>query len=274
MTASGLLINDRLVDVPGLTVVPPASHGGPSWAKLSVGDYRMRHTTWVRQIVVHSTGGNWPMPIIPGAGPGGEGFRYADIWATDPTHSAAHIVVESNGTVVCLADLAIVCAYHAEMCNDWSVGIEMTQHRDDTMHQATLDATARLVQAICEALSIPFQVCSPAYHSEPLPRMEVVTEGHRHQLGGPDCIGVFGHRDSTSTRGRGDPGDAIYSALTAIGAEPLDYANDQDLHLGAARQSFLNSRGSHLVVDGLVGPASLREAKRQGFASWRQVPPA
>jgi hypothetical protein len=267
----GILIAGVLLPVTGLTVIPPASAGGPAWARLDRGDYTTRHG-WIRQVIVHTTQGAWPQPILPGAGPGGEGPRYADIWQSDPTHSAAHLVVDSAGVVACLADLATMTAYHAEASNPWSIGIEMVQARDRSVHQATIDATARLVAAICDAIGIPHQMPRGPYRNEPLMRMEVTDHDHRVQLGGPDCVGVFGHRDNTSRRGRGDPGDAIWTALAGLGFEGLDYSTGEDLAKGRARQRALRVRGEQLMVDGLVGTASLAAARRQGFKRWRDVP--
>lgn len=271
MTSGGLLLSGRLVPVPGLTIVPPASHSGPAWARLDRSDCTSRHE-WIRQVIVHTTGGRWPQPILPGQGPGGEAARYADIWQTDPTHSAAHLVVDSAGTVACLADLVECTAYHAEASNRWSIGIEMVQGKDGSLHQATIDATARLVAAICDAIGIPEQMPRGPYHGAPLRHMEFVDAAGRRQIGGPGYVGVFGHRDNTSARGRGDPGDAIWTALAARGFEGLDYDSDEDLATGTRRQAVLVARGEQLAVDGLIGPASLAAASRQGFARWRDVP--
>jgi len=254
-------------------VVPPASHGGPAWARLDRGDATSRHA-WVRQVIIHSTGGIWPQPIIQGAGPGGELARYADIWQSDPAHSAAHLVVDSAGAAACLADLVEVTAYHAEASNPWSIGIEMVQGAGGELHEATIDATARLVAAICDAVGIPEQMPRGPYRGRPLSRMELVRAGTRRQLGGSDVVGVLGHRDNTSARGRGDPGDAIWTALAALGFEGVDYDGGEDLELGRHRQAALVARGEQLEVDGLVGPASLAAARRQGFARWRDVPTA
>lgn len=56
------------------------------------------------------------------------------------------------------------------------------------------------------------------------------------------------------------------------GFEALDYDRQHDLVLGKARQRALNARGEHLVVDGLVGAASIAAARRHGYARWRDVP--
>lgn len=273
---TGLLINGSAVEVPGVHVLNVRDDAR---LRLDGSDCRARRTTWVRQVIVHSTGGKWPQPIRPGSGPGGEGLRYADIWHTEPVHSGAHILVESNGNAACLADLAITAAYHAEASNDWSVGIEMAQLPDGSLYQATIDATVAITRTICDTMSIPFQIHDATYHGEPLLRMEATDGTHRQQLGGLDCVGVFGHRDQTGQRGSGDPGDAIYTALVAGGAEQLDYSTGTDLRIGAARQRWLNAeanlRGetwSPLVVDGLIGPRSLTRARQLGFARWRDVP--
>lgn len=268
----GLLVRGEIVQVAGLDIVPPhlPPGNGPQWAYLAGGDYAIRKTRWIRQVIVHTTGGIWPQVIRPGSGPGGECRRYADIWATDPRHSAAHVVVDSTGLVACLADLGYVSAYHAEGSNDWSMGIEMVQGHDGTIWQATIEATAHLIEALCRIFGIPFQYHFP-YHAAPMRRMERVDSGRRVQLGGPDCVGVFGHRDNTIARGRGDPGDAIFSAIEARGAEGIDYESGQDLSVARFRQQVLRDRGEQIAVDGLVGPASLAAATRQGFTRWRDV---
>jgi|SRR5882672_3175684 len=268
VTTGSILISGRIVPVPGLAITPPASAGGPAWARLDRGDCTSRHG-WVRQVIVHTTGGDWPMPIGAGAGAGGECPRYADIWQTDPAHSAAHLVVDSAGAVACLADLATTTAYHAEGSNPWSVGIEMVQAHDGTVFQATIDACTLLVAAICDAIGIPEQMPRGPYRGGPLRRMEVIQDGRRINTGGPDCIGVFGHRDNTSQRGRGDPGDAIWTALAGLGFEGWDYAAGEDMAVARARQRTLG-----VADDGLVGPGSLAAMRGAGYARWRDVPQA
>lgn len=269
---TGLLIAGRTIAVPGVTVIPPAPVG-PAWCSLGPADYRLRKTSWVRQIILHTTKGIWPQPILPGAGPAGKAQSVADFWRGDPTHSGAHLVIDLDGTVACLADLAYVAAYHAEMSNDHSIGIELYQVAGGGVYQATIDAAVTLVPALCEALGIPFQIHGAPYRGRPLTRMEILAGGARHQLGGPDCVGVLGHRDNTGNRGRGDPGDAIYAALIAAGAEPLDYSTGEDLRVGAARQTWLVANGAKLTIDGRIGPVSLAAAKRLGF-KWKEVPTA
>lgn len=258
----GLLIAGRIVPVPGLTVIPPASHGGPDWCALDPGDYRMRQAR-CRQVVLHTTKGDEPQHVKPGKGAAGAARNVAEFWHRDPTHSAAQLVIDRDGTVLCLADLAEHEAYHATVSNAYSVGIEMYQELDDGIYEAVFDAARLLVPALCVALDIPFNVVADQYNGHPLPRF---------LDGAPDFYGVCGHRNNTEQRGRGDPGDEIFRRLIAAGGEPTIAQQGQDLMRAKARQRYLNAHGAALTVDGLAGPASLAAARTQGFLRWSNVP--
>lgn len=259
--SGGLLIAGHIVEIPGLTIDNPTTL---PWCKLDPGDYHIRREQWIRQIILHTTKGIWPQHVIPGAGPYGAGKIVADFWRGDPTHSAAQLVIDRNGSVACLVDLAGGAAYHATVSNEFSIGIEMYQERDGGIYEAVLDAAAKLVPALCEALSIPFQVSVRAYNNAPIPRMV---------HGGADMVGVFGHRDNTSQRGHGDPGDEVFRRLIAAGAEPFDYTMRGDIAAWKLRQSYLNATfGEQLTVDGVCGHSTIGAMRRHGFARGLDIP--
>ena len=274
---NGIILDGALVGVPGVVCRPPASHGGPSTNALDPGDYRPR-TTWIRQIIVHTTKGIWPQPIRAGKGAGGEGARVADFWRGDPAHSAAALVVDTAGVVDCLCDLARIAPWHAETSSQWSVGIEMYQLASGAIYAAQIEATALLVDALAARLGIPQWYPRGPYRGAPLRRMEVGTGAERRQSGGPDVLGCLGHRNNTERRGRGDPGDEIFRALAALGWRGVDYDGGEDLAIGRVWQARLNALDARagltwrpLVVDGVCGPASLAAMRRRGFARWRDV---
>jgi hypothetical protein len=287
--SAGLLMSGVLVDVPGLRIVPPASAGGPVWNALSPEDYRVRTTSWIRQIIPHTTGGHWPQPVLPGVGNGGHAKRILDMWAGrdrrggDEVYSAAQITVDYDAVIYCSCDIVRTMAYHAEGSNAWSVGIEMCTLPDGSIYQGTIDATARLIAAMTFSglpgsalLSIPFQMPRGPYRNAPIARMETgrgkrPPEGTRINTGGPSVVGVLGHRDNTSNRGRGDPGDALSTALAALGCEGIDYHGEEDLERGRERQAALNARGARLTVDGIVGPGTITAARQLGFTRMRDV---
>lgn len=286
MTA-GLFIDGALVDVPGVTVIPPASHGGPSWNYLDVGDYRARPGGPPQLIVDHTTGGKWPQAVLPGAGPSGHAEQIARMWSGqdrgggDRIHSGAQVLIEFDGTIYVLCDLVRCAAYHAEMANDVSIGIEHCTTHEGAIYQATLDASAAFHRALCEHLGIPFQVHSAAYRNQPLARCETgrktAERDGRVQSRCRDIVGILQHRDQTSERGRGDAGDALIASHLALGARGLDYSHGEDLELGRRRQAWLNAESARrcltwapLVVDGVLGPAS-RAAMRRIASSWAAV---
>lgn len=258
---SGLLIGGTTVRVtrPDILVIGP---GDEPWCELAAGDRQWRTTKWVRQLVIHATGGGSAQHVKVGRGPGGRARAVAEYWRGDPVHSGSHLVVDSDGSVACLADLATVCAYHATVSNDWSVGIEMAQEPDGGIYEATFDATVAVCGAVADALGIPRQFSADAYNGHPLARL---------LDGGPHVVGAYGHRNNTERRGWGDPGDEIWKRLAAAGWTGVQLAHDEDLHLGKLRQSALNARGESLVVDGVLGPASISAMRRQGFATWAEV---
>jgi hypothetical protein len=267
--ASGLLVRGKSVEVPGLTILGPRD---APWAFLEARDRRQRpQAAWVRQIIVHTTNGTWPHgEPIPGAGRGGRDKQIAEYWSTSPEGRAqsggAHLVVDNDGSIVCLADLALVEAYHATVSNPWSIGIEMFQEsgaqHGGRIYEAVLASTVQLVLALCRVFELPLQIPGRTYPNAPMGRMVA---------GGPDMVGVFGHRDNTHDRGRGDPGDEIFARLRKAGAEPLDFDAREDLRVWKRRQQKLNGMGERLVEDGIAGPRTIAAMRRRGFEHGRAL---
>lgn len=280
--SSGILAGGRVVPVPGLSVVPPSSHGGPSWCLLDPGDYWARPLARPQLVIDHTTGGKWPQRVLLGAGSGGCAEAIARMWSGRDRgsgksfHTGAQILIDSDGGVYCLCDVVACAAYHAEMANEVSIGIEHCTTPEGDIYQATLDASAALHAALEPILDIPHQVHAAPYRGVPLARCEVGEKTPEHdgrtQSRLRDMVGIIQHRDQTSVRGRGDAGDALVAVHLAAGAEPLDYGKYEDIGAASARQRYLNEHGGALVVDGLCGPLSLAEARRQGFRRWRDVP--
>jgi hypothetical protein len=283
---NGLLLDGKLVPTPGVTVIPPASHGGPAWNRLHVGDYRAR-TLPVSIVAIHTTGGRTPQPIRPGAGAPGHARQILDMWSGadhrggELEHSGTPIVVDYDGIIYCAADVVRTAAHHAQLINQRALGIEMCTYIDGGITEATLHATARFVALLTWSgepgsglLAVPAQMPRGPYLKRPLRRLEVDGE----QTDGRGLVGVIGHRNQTRRRGWGDPGDAIGERLAQRGFEELDYETGQDLEIGRDRQVALNARDARagntyrpLVVDGVCGPASLAAMRRHGFSRWRDV---
>lgn len=262
---SGLLIAGQHHAIPGVDVISP---GQFPWAKLDQRDFRARPTPWVRQITIHTTKGIAKQYVRAGKGAGGKDKAVADFWRNDPHHSAAQLVVDNDGSIVCLCDLMKIEAYHATTVNEWSVGIEMYQEGDGSIYEAVLESTVKLVLRLCDLLGIPLQ-------GEARPYKEgVILE--RLKWGGKDAVGVFGHRDNawdfdanTSTRGRGDPGDDIFLRLRAAGMLLHRYDDKPipgDKAYWSKVQDGLNKKyGINIGTDGICGPATVGALRKYGL---------
>jgi len=248
-----ILVGGELIAVDGLTVIGPHQ---AAWVYLDAGDGCPRsRNAWVRQFILHKTIADDPEYVIPGAGATGADERTAEDWEDDPRHAGAHACVGYDGRVAQLADYLLEESYHATVSNPYSVGVEMCEVRGGGVYRATLQAAVALTIASCRALGIQLQH-RRSYNGQPLRRM---------LNGGPDCVGIFGHRDNTTDRGRWDPGDVIFAMLRAAGSEDYDFDAGEDLAQWRKRQTWLVSRGHALDVDGIPGRETLAALKAEGF---------
>lgn len=269
---TGILYNGKLYTIPGVTVLSP---GERDWVKMALNDYRLRETPWIRQITIHTTQGKIAK-IKPGIGPSDGAKRTAVSWAENPQPGGAPFVISADGTIACLVDIGKYMTYHATTVNPWSVGIEIYQEPDGTIYEIQLQVCAILVRFLCNLLGIPFQGSGRTY----------VENGILQRMlhGGPDVVGVFGHRDNawqfpewmtpeqravypngTSSRGRGDPGDEIFRYLDVAGKMNFDIDAREEIKFWKKMQSMLNVvHGAKLTVDGICGPGTVQALRDAG----------
>lgn len=216
---SGLVINGKAEPVSGLVI---QNYLDNHLLRLSSEDFRLRQRREVvSAIVLHTTkgipGGNdlRPQIIKEGVGPSSRaGEHVVGCWTLDrKTAAGAHLVVDYDGRIYCCADLALEAAYHAGLANGASIGIEMMQGMDACLYEGQLDATVALVEFLCLRFGIAHKI-PKAYEGRPVPALTGRLDG---------ISGVFGHRDLTSNRGRGDPGDAVMNRLASAGFQLVDF---------------------------------------------------
>lgn len=238
---------------------PSASYLDNPRMRLGAEDKRARATRWVRSIILHTTVGDEPQLVRPGAGPAGMASRTLSAWETDKRHAGSHLLVDGDGSVWCVADLVRDATYHAQSINEVSIGVELCQTPKLEIWQAQLDTTVALLDALTWRFGIQRQYHGPYLGSSwAVPRLA---------RGGADCVGIFGHRDQTTDRGKGDPGSAIFLALKQSGYEPLNFALDEDLAVWRTRQSALG-----VSPDGIPGPATVAALAAHGKPGGMFVP--
>ena len=274
---TGLIINGSHVTVPGLDVT---NFEDDPRLRLAPEDFRLRaphEQSWIHLLVFHTTGGIpggndlRPQVIKPGIGLStGGGQRIVASWTHDRNrHGGAHLVVDQDGRAYCCADLGRVAAYHAEKANGCSIGIEVVQgHADADLYEGQIEAAVQLGLWVCRLMPIPIQWQIPTpYQGEPVPRFESSMHSAAGIFAFGDVCGIVGHRDLTSSRGSGDPGDAIMDALQLAGCERFDFSRREDLATWTDRQMQLGV----WFADGSPGPMTADALKKAGYTDgiWR-----
>lgn len=212
-----------------------------------------RHDPWVHGITIHTTQGKDPQPILPGLGTAGGALANIRYWNGSPNFASAHLLVDKDGTVIQAADLASEVTWHATSVNSHTIGIEVVQGSDGSLYQGQIDTLIKLVDWLTDKFRIQRQIPAP-YQGRPLERLS---------SGGSDFVGVYGHRDQTSNRGRGDPGDTIMDALHNAGYERYDLNAGEDKQVWMDRQRQLGISDP----DGVPGPSTVEALKRSGRTS-------
>jgi hypothetical protein len=251
VSGTGLVINGTRELVPGLEV--ESFHDNPS-LRLMGEDVRPRHTGWIRQIVIHTTkgipGGSDPRPqkILEGFGPSMDAAeRCSRSWSMSKSVGGAHLVVDFDGQVSCMADLQTEAAQHASHANQSSLGIEVYQGSAAELYVGQLDVVVALVDWLTARFLVQRQIPAGPY-AGPISRL---------MSGVDDVVGVLGHRDLTNRRGPGDPGSKIFYMLGAAGYEPVSYELGEDRDRWRQRQRLLKVD----PVDGIPGRATCAALK-------------
>jgi hypothetical protein len=223
-------------------------------------DYTTRNTSWVRSIFVHNTMGDEPITILPGYGTAGDELNTLANWQTDKRHAGAACLIGPSGKVYNMCDLLRHASYHATTVNQVSIGIEVYCNAKLQMYQGQFDVLLKLIHKLTARFGIQRQFHGPYLGSS--------TAVPRLASGGADCIGIFGHRDQTTDRGHGDPGDLIFQMMALAGYEAFDFSQDEDLHTWSSRQQLMNNMWNlGLTQDGVPGPNTVYKMTTVGFTN-------
>jgi len=216
--------------------------------RITTNNKRPRTTKWIKSIGVHCTKGDEPQVVLPGIGPSGMAHRTVSAWADGDRYASAHVAIDGDGTIWCLADLFYDVTFHAGSINESSIGVEICQTKNNEIWQCQLDNLLLFLDRVTYLLTIQRQF--------PWPYLGEAHPVRRLANGGLDFIGIFGHRDQTTQRGPGDPGNAVYETMRLAAYEPRNVDADEDKHIWSRRQESLGVK-----ADGIPGPLTAAAIK-------------
>jgi hypothetical protein len=251
----GVFIRGNSIEVPGLTILNPADDIKYALANE---DYRTRPNTWVRGIVIHTTKGipggrdRRKQDIRKGVGPNTRrDERLAQMWSLDDRRAGAHLIADHDASWVNTCDLQEHAAFHAGNVNDVTIGIEIYQGSDAELYEAQLLSVVYMLDFLTRTFSIQRQFHWPY-------KRHAIKRGLRR---GTDMVGIYGHRDCSNNRGRGDPGDAIFEMLQNHGYNAFDYEENEDKDEWRPIQRELE-----LLTDGIPGPKTAAALLAEGYS--------
>lgn len=221
-------------------------------------------------MVIHTTLG-MPSTVEKGIGPDkGYDYQIVKFYQDQAKCNGAHGGIDTDGSLGWYADALTEAAYHARSLNEVSIGLEIKQLPILDRHgkivggrvwECQLETAARVVDALCPVLGIQRQFHGP--YGKPVPRLVA---------GGKDCVGAFGHRDQTDTRGKGDPGDEVFKYLRDLGFTEYNFARNHDKVAWITRQAVMSAHGFQVEVDGVPGPGTVAALKKAGYHGGLWVP--
>ncbi|MBU2634809.1 MAG: N-acetylmuramoyl-L-alanine amidase [Nanoarchaeota archaeon] len=218
-------------------------------------DMRARRGRHVQSIGLHNTKAI-ETHVLPGRGPDTRlEHRITQWWSMDKVHAGAHLCVDHDLTVGCLADLLLDAAYHASSMNELSIGIEIYEDTTGRVYQEQLEVVIVLVEWLCAFFGIQRQM--------PSADDDGVVE--RIRKGGSTFHGVYGHCHQYSGKQK-DPGRDIFKALRAAGFQEFDFNKSEDLGFWAPIQRKLG-----VEADGIPGPITTDALRDAGYKDglWR-----
>jgi hypothetical protein len=249
-------------------VIPDVESGcyldNPKYTFTDKKDFGIRASK-VQSICIHTRMGIWPQTFTDV----GKDRDWDEIGvknaSNDDRIASWHISVDADGSYVSHLDAVKHKAYHCGQCNDTSIGIELYQDSLGGISLPTLATGVKLVDTLTRQLGIQRQYATERMIS---PRFARGTKGKdaaadRAYLpggkSGADFVGVFGHRNATTNRGKGDPGDKIFEMLAAAGYEGFEVDKNQDLEAWKARQVALG-----IQATGVAGMETVTALKAAG----------
>lgn len=269
-----IVLNGLKIATPGLETVswlddphvPQATDGSP-------------RTKWIRAIVLHTVHGKIGA-LKAGFKASTRAEAYAKYQANTSRDVSWDYTIDTDGTIIVSNDPLKKFTWQATSVNPFTLGIEFVQDDDGAVYSGQMDAGVKFLDFLTRELAKaghPVPRCVPVtaegkpVKAEGKPVKGVIPRIAKADTAASVC-GIYGHRNQTTNRGPGDPGDHIFNALLAAGYKGFHYETGQDLDFWKGIQQQLGITGSS--ADGVPGRATQEKLMAAGhkYGLWTPRP--
>lgn len=220
-----IVLNGEKVATPGLETiswlddpkVPKATDVNP-------------RTVWLRAIVLHTVHGKTGK-LLPGLSkPSTRAESYAKYQANTSRDVSWDYTIDTDGTIVVSNDPIKFYTWQATSVNPFTLGIELVQEDNGDLYEGQIEVTVRFLDLLTRELA---DRGHPIQRQVPMSVNGTPVKGVISRIANSETakqvVGVYGHRNQTSNRGAGDPGDFIFDALLKAGYKGFNLDTKDDV---------------------------------------------
>jgi hypothetical protein len=252
-----IVLNGEKVATPGLETV--------SW----LDDPKVPKTTdvnprtqWLRAIVMHTVHGKTGK-LLPGLSkPSTRAESYAKYQASTSRDVSWDYTIDTDGTIVASNDPVKFYTWQATSVNPFTLGIELVQEDNGDLYEGQIAVAVQFLDVLTREL---------ADRGHPIQRQVPMTADGKPVKGivkriedssqAKNFSGVVGHRNQTTNRGPGDPGDHIFNALQKAGYKGFNLDTNDDVVFWKDIQTRLGVT----PADGIPGRATQAALLKAGY---------
>lgn len=253
-----IVLNGQKIATPGLETV--------SW----LDDPKVPRTTdtnprtkWIRAIVLHTVHGKSGR-LLPGNKPSTRAESYAKYQANTSRDVSWDYTIDTDGTIVVSNDPIKHFCWHATDVNPFTIGIEFVQDDNGDLYRDQMEVGVKFLDVLTREL---------AKANHPIPRQIPMTAGGKPVSGtiarivddkkAQSVTGIYGHRNQTGNKPKGDPGDFIFEALLQAGYKGFNLDANEDVIYWKSIQARLGLSGAD--ADGIPGRLTQQKLVAAGY---------
>lgn len=215
---------------------------------------------WIRGIVLHTVHGKLGN-VRPGNAPASSRAEsYAKYQARTARDVSWDYTIDTDGTIVASNDPIRRYTRHATSVNPWTLGIELVQEANGDLWEGQIAVTVKFLSLLTRELA---RRKHPIQRQIPVDSTGNPVRGIIPRIVNPadakSVVGIYGHRNQTTNRGPGDPGDHVFRALLMAGYHGFNYDVMEDIKFWKDIQKTLG-----VTSDGIPGPGTAAALKTKG----------